>query len=814
MKKVLIALIFIMVITSLNSCGGSSSTYTSGKTTVSINLGQTKTASPASGGLLSVSATIPSSIVSIRFTISATDMATIQRTISVEGRTTITESFDVQNGANRYFLVEAMDSAGNVLYKGDTYADLDGTPVTLTIVMVSMDVTPPTFSGLSAITSITDTSMTLSWSPATDNITSQDRMQYIVYMSTTSGGENFSLPSFTTSAGVTSFSVTGLSPSTTYYFVVRAKDEAGNIDTNTVEKFATTLSPPDTTAPTFGGLVSATAASSTGISLTWNPATDNVTASSNIVYLIYMSTTSGGENFAIPSFTTSAGATSFTVAGLNSSTTYYFVVRAKDEAGNIDTNTVEKFATTLSPPDTTPPTFGGIVSAIPASSTEISLTWNSATDNVSASSNIVYLIYMATTRGGENFSSPSFTTSAGATSFKVTGLSPNTTYYFVIRAKDEAGNIDTNTVEKGSTTPYSVSEKWAHVSLYHKNTGLWGTIGGIITFNNDGTGTNTYKSNDGGVLTSGSMNFTYSTITNLDGSISLTITDTDGRVETLKLVISDDGKMVIRDGTADTTAQEFSVAIKIDASKTYSNADLSGDYYGIAYEHDALGSTYGYYRAESGILSANGSGSCSMNSTLNGDGSILTKTQSGTYVVNADGSVVFIGGSSYLTGDGKLAILSNPDTVDDWANYIFMKKADITYSTAGAAGTWALACFGDDNGNSFNAEFGTLTCDSNGNCTYSLKNQRDGTITYESGSITVSVASDGSFGTSLASGAPSYAGAAGNNGNTIIFNPSFDQTTLYHREICTGVRCTNCSNLSGAQVSAGSKLKRHQKKLK
>ena len=38
--------------------------------------------------------------------------------------------------------------------------------------------------------------------------------------------------------------------------------------------------------------------------------------------------------------------------------------------------------------------------------------------------------------------------SAGATSFAVKDLTPNTTYYFVVRAQDEAGNASTNTQEK------------------------------------------------------------------------------------------------------------------------------------------------------------------------------------------------------------------------------------------------------------------------------------------------------------------------------------------------------------------------------
>jgi len=351
MKKLLAILVLGLLTININCGGGGSggtSTSAAGRTTVTINLGETRTASHAGGGLLSASSTIPSSVVSIRFVISAPDMATIERVISVAGKTVITESFDIPNGANRDFLVEAMDASGNVLYRGEIFANLDGSPVTLIIVMVSTDVTPPVFSGISSIDSITTTSMTLSWSAATDNVTPQGNIQYLIYMSTTFGGENFAMPSFTTTPGATSFSVTGLSPVTTYYFVVRAMDEAGNIDTNTVEKSAKTLAPPDVTPPTFAGLVSATAVSPIQINLQWNPASDDQTPAAGIVYLVYMATTSGGENLSTPTYTTFAGDTSFSVLGLSPGTTYYFIVRAKDAAGNMDSNTVEKSATTLS----------------------------------------------------------------------------------------------------------------------------------------------------------------------------------------------------------------------------------------------------------------------------------------------------------------------------------------------------------------------------------------------------------------------------------------------------------------------------------
>ncbi len=219
----------------------------------------------------------------------------------------------------------------------------------------------------------------------------------------------------------------------------------------------------DQTPPVFGGVGTATVVSGSQIDLAWSAATDDSTQQQDLVYLVYIATSPGGQDFLVPpSFTTPAGATSFSVTGLASATTYYFVVRAMDESGNIDGNTVEVSATTLNttPPssgDTMPPTFGGVETATPVSGSQIDLTWTAATDNVSASSNIVYLIYIATTSGGQDFLvPPSFTTPAGATSFSVTGLTSATTYYFVVRAKDEAGNVETNTVEVSATTLFSM----------------------------------------------------------------------------------------------------------------------------------------------------------------------------------------------------------------------------------------------------------------------------------------------------------------------------------------------------------------------
>jgi hypothetical protein len=97
----------------------------------------------------------------------------------------------------------------------------------------------------------------------------------------------------------------------------------------------------DTIPPTFAGLQTCDPGALDGeIDLGWNPATDIHTP---ITYNIYQATASGGQNFDVPTFSTSS--TSHTVSGLVNGNTYYYVVRAEDAYGNEDDNTVERSAT-------------------------------------------------------------------------------------------------------------------------------------------------------------------------------------------------------------------------------------------------------------------------------------------------------------------------------------------------------------------------------------------------------------------------------------------------------------------------------------
>jgi len=107
--------------------------------------------------------------------------------------------------------------------------------------------------------------------------------------------------------------------------------------------------------------------------------------------------------------------------------------------------------------DRGPPVFAGLARAVtcipgpvvePARSVSYTLGWKGAEDDSTPAGSIVYDVYQATSAGAEDFAMPTYTTKPGATTFTTPALPGDTTYYFVVRARDAAGNRDVNVVER------------------------------------------------------------------------------------------------------------------------------------------------------------------------------------------------------------------------------------------------------------------------------------------------------------------------------------------------------------------------------
>jgi hypothetical protein len=307
----------------------------------------------------------------------------------------------------------------------------------------------PTFAGVTSVAPASATSLQVTWDSATDRGTPASEIVYDLYVATSAGGESFATPTLTSPPGVASADVGGLVTGSTYYVVVRARDQADGEDENTVEMSG--VPQVDSNPPAFAGASGAAPAPQLGITVTWEAAIDDLTPTPGIGYFVYMATTAGAEDFSVPSFVTDPGVTAYLVPALpQPGATYYFVVRAHDAAGNIDANTVEVSA--IPGPDTIPPVFAGCTSAVTLNATEVTVAWDPATDNTTPQSEIDYVVYAATASGQEDFLTPSGTFT-GVSAGVVTGLKPDTTYYFVCRARDLSNNEDTNTAERAATTP-------------------------------------------------------------------------------------------------------------------------------------------------------------------------------------------------------------------------------------------------------------------------------------------------------------------------------------------------------------------------
>jgi chitodextrinase len=174
-------------------------------------------------------------------------------------------------------------------------------------------IAPSAPAGLSS-SNLTANSVTLSWTAATDNVG-------VIAYDISGAGQP-------TTTSNTSATLTSLSAGSTYTFIVKARDQAGNVSAGT-QIVVTTPGVggggggADVTAPSDPTNLKASNITSMSVTLSWTAATDNVGV---VAYDAYKDGSLYG--------TVGASTTTTVMFSLPSGTTFLFTVKARDAAGN------------------------------------------------------------------------------------------------------------------------------------------------------------------------------------------------------------------------------------------------------------------------------------------------------------------------------------------------------------------------------------------------------------------------------------------------------------------------------------------------
>ena len=139
-------------------------------------------------------------------------------------------------------------------------------------------------------------------------------------------------------------------------------------------------------------------------------------------------------------------ATTYSDTGLAPATNYRYQVRAVDAAGNSSPYSNVASAATAGASDTQPPTAPANLTATPASSSQIGLSWVASTDNVAVTN---YLVERCQGVGCTNFAQVGTSTT---TSYASSGLASATSYTFRVRAADAANNLSGYSPAASATT--------------------------------------------------------------------------------------------------------------------------------------------------------------------------------------------------------------------------------------------------------------------------------------------------------------------------------------------------------------------------
>lgn len=215
------------------------------------------------------------------------------------------------------FKVVARDAAGN--------QSIDSNLVSVTTPPFSGDTQPPSKPLNLSASGVSSSSVTLTWSPSTDNI---GVAEYGIFQDNIEIGQWNSSPLL--------YNVAGLNSSSSYSFKVVARDAAGNQSVDSDIVTVSTTSGGDTQPPS-DPVLSSSNLTTNSVDLSWTMSTDNIAVTEYAIFINGVEIAQVDDSIQ-----------NYPVTGLFSSTSYQFMVVARDAAGNQSLNPNVLSLTTLS----------------------------------------------------------------------------------------------------------------------------------------------------------------------------------------------------------------------------------------------------------------------------------------------------------------------------------------------------------------------------------------------------------------------------------------------------------------------------------
>ncbi len=351
------------------------------------------------------------------------------------------------------YLVDLGLTAGTLYYYGIRAVNANGQSDMSSPVSVKTICNAPTATTAGSITS---SSFTANWSaPAVGGAPASYRLDVSTsdqFSSYVSGFQDKNV------AAVLTYSVTGLSLGTTYYYRVRAVNSSGASTSSNIMSVTTTPNSPTAT--------NASSVLSTSMNLNWG-AVANATK-----YYICIGTTSGGTE--VVNDLDVGNVLTYNKTGLSANTTYYYKVKV-DVSG-----TQSAYSNNIS--QVTAPAVPTLSAASGQTSTSFYANWQTSTGatsyilDVSVASNFTSYV-----SGYQDLDVSNVLT------YQVTGLASNTTYYYRVRATNGSGTTGGTSASQGSgqstVTRVAASTATAASSITTASfVANWGSVSGATGY--------------------------------------------------------------------------------------------------------------------------------------------------------------------------------------------------------------------------------------------------------------------------------------------------------------------------------------------